>query len=243
MKEYKYSLIVASLLLLLFITSCGKPNSKLGIPVEDLHIQVAEIKADMSQFEPVIWEKEEVSRKEWSKMIYSVIENEESSMLDNNVATDIKTFCPKYDTLTQPERLNFWGQFFAALAKPESGWNAASSTLEPLKNFKKPDPITNQRVRSEGLLQLSYQDQKSYRLDCGFNWNRDQHLAPEDPRKTILNPYLNLRCGIKIMARQLKKRKSITLPENVYWSVLRTSDHQHTIKAISNMTKSLKMCQ
>ncbi len=243
MKDYKYSLIIASLLLLLFITSCGKPNAKLGIPVEDIRVDIAEVKTDVTQFEPVAWEKNNESRKEWSKMIYSVIENEEHSMLENNVATDIETFCPKYATLTQPQRLNFWGQFFAALAKPESGWDPAQSTLEPLKNFKKVDPITNQRVRSEGLLQLSYQDEKSYRLNCGFNWKRDQHLDPEDPRKTILNPYLNLRCGIKIMSRQLKNKKSITLPENVYWSVLRTSDHKHTIKEIANMTKSLKICQ
>ena len=243
MKEYKYSLIIASLLFLLFLTSCGKPNEKLSVPVEDLHIQVADVKADISQFEPIAWEKQNVSRKEWSKMIYSVIENEEPSMLNDNVAKDIETFCPNYDFLSPDQRLNFWGQFFAALAKPESDWKATESTIEPIKNFKKVDAVTNQRVRSEGLLQLSYQDEKSYRLNCGFNWNRDRNLAPEDPRKTILNPYLNLRCGIKIMSRQLKNKKSITLEENVYWSVLRTSDHQHTIKEMAKMPRSLKICQ
>ncbi|MBC7456744.1 MAG: hypothetical protein H7235_00595, partial [Bdellovibrionaceae bacterium] len=222
---------------------CGKPNEKTGVSVSDLDVHVADVKADITQFEPVVWEKTNASRKEWSKMIYSVIENEEPTMLETNVATDIHTFCPRYDSLTQSERLNFWGQFFAALAHPESGWDAAQSTLEPLKYFKHVDPITNQRVRSEGLLQLSYQDEKSHHLNCGFNWNRDRYLAPEDPRKSILNPYLNLRCGIKIMSRQLKDKKSLTLAENVYWSVLRTSDHKEEIRDIANMTKSLKICQ
>lgn len=240
MKEYKYSLIIASLLFLIFLTSCGKPNAKLGAPVEDLHIQVAEVKADMSEFEPVIWEKNNASRKEWSKMIYSVIENEEPSMLDNNVAKDIHTFCPKYDSLTQDQRLNFWGQFFAALAKPESGWDPTSQMTETSQGI---DPVTKNRVMSEGLLQLSYQDEKSYDLDCGFDWNRDRKLAKKDPRKTILNPLLNLRCGVKIMAHRLKKDSVITKESGVYWAVLRKNSRGSKITSIATMTKSLKFCQ
>ena len=241
MKDYKYSLIIASLLLLLFMTSCGKPNGKIGVPVvEDLHVKVAEVKADIAQFEPVVWEKNNESRKEWSKMIYSVIENEEPSMLENNVAKDIHTFCPKYDTLNQAQRLNFWGQFFAALAKPESDWNPTSQMVETSQGI---DPITQRRVMSEGLLQLSYQDEKSYDLDCGFDWNRDSKLAQKDPRKTILNPLLNLRCGVKIMAHRLRKDSVITKESGVYWAVLRKNSRASKIPAISKMTKSLKMCQ
>ncbi len=240
MQEYKFSLIIASLLFLLFITSCGKPNGKLGTPVDDLHIQVADVKADISQFEPVAWEKQNVSRREWSRMIYSVIENEQPEMLDDHVAKDIELFCPRYNSLTRDQRLNFWGQFFAALAKPESNWNPTSQMVESSQGI---DPVTNKRVMSEGLLQLSYQDEKSYDIDCGFDWNRDSQLSPKDPRKTILNPLLNLRCGVKIMAHRLRKDMVITKESGVYWAVLRKNSRGSKINSIARMTKSLKICQ
>jgi hypothetical protein len=240
MKNYTYSLLQTSLLCLFLITSCGKPNGKIGVPVDDLHIQVADVKTDTSNFSPLAWESKNKDAKDWSKMVYSVIENEEPAMMGQNVADDTEVFCPKYKSLTDAERLNFWGQFFAALAKPESDWNPLSQYVESTQGI---DPVTQQRVMSEGLLQLSYQDEKSYHLDCGFDWNRDKNLDLKDPRKTILNPYLNLRCGIKIMALQLKNRRSIRLDKNVYWAVLKIGGRNNNIAKISAMTKSLKICQ
>ena len=242
MKKSKY-LIKAALCSMLFLTSCGKFQVKTSPPLSEIKIEMIEVKANISEFEPLAWESNKNKRAEWSKMIYSVIENEEASLLNDGVAEDILTFCPRYATLKPAQRLNFWGQFFVALAEPESGWDSAQSTLETKKSFAAVDSVTLKPVRSEGLLQLSYQDEKNLRLNCGFNWNRDQNLDPDDSRKTIFHPYLNLRCGIKIMSRQLKNRKSITLNNNVYWSVLRTTDHQHTINQIATMTKSLKICQ
>ncbi|MBC7754226.1 MAG: hypothetical protein H7Z71_08320 [Moraxellaceae bacterium] len=242
MKKSEY-LIQASLSCILFLTSCGKLQVKESAPVSEIKVEIAEVKANISDFEPLAWETKKKSGTAWSKMIYSVIENEEDSILADGAAEDILIFCPRYATLKPAQRLNFWGQFFVALAVPESGWDPAQTTLEPDKKFKNLDSVTRKPVRSEGLLQLSYQDEKNLRLNCGFNWNRDQSLAPEDSRKTIFHPYLNLRCGIKIMSRQLKNRKSITLKDNVYWSVLRTTDNQDKIDQIATMTKSLKMCR
>jgi hypothetical protein len=174
-------------------------------------------------------------------MIYSIIKIEEPILLGQNIAQDIEIFCPTYRGLSDNERLNFWGQFFVALAKHESGWNPTSQYIE--KSMAKPDPVTKKTVASEGLLQLSYQDQKNYPFDCGFNWEKDRGLSRKDPTKTILNPYLNLRCGIKIMTHQLKKHGRITLEKNVYWAVLRTNGKYSKIKEIAKTTRALKICQ
>jgi hypothetical protein len=192
-------------------------------------------------FIPLIWEKTVMAAKGWTQYIYSVIKKEESYLLGQNVADDIEVFCPTYRNLNELQRLNFWGQFFASLAYHESSWNPVSRRIE--ESFKNKDPVTQMKVASEGLLQLSYQDEKSYRLDCGFDWNKDKNLAEKDPRKTILNPYNNLRCGIKIMSIQLKKYRTITMPSNVYWAVLKTNGRYSKISQIAKATRSLKICQ
>jgi hypothetical protein len=192
-------------------------------------------------FLPLLWEKSVVAAKGWTQIIYSVIRKDESYLLGQNVADDIEIFCPNYRNLNESQRLNFWGQFFASLAYHESGWNPVSRMVEA--NFTKPDSVTKMPVASEGLLQLSYQDENSYRLDCGFDWSKDKNLALKDPKKTILDPYNNLRCGIKIMSYQLKKYRLITMSSNVYWAVLKTNGVGSKISQISESTRSLKICQ
>jgi hypothetical protein len=192
-------------------------------------------------FFPLLWEKTVIASKGWTQIIYSVIKKEESYLLGQNVADDIEIFCPTYRKLNEQQRLNFWGQFFASLAYHESGWNPVSRMVE--SNFSYKDSVTKMPVVSEGLLQLSYQDESSYRIDCGFDWDKDKTLALKDPKKTILDPHKNLRCGIKIMSIRLKKYRSITMSSNVYWAVLKTNGLYSKIPQISRSTRSLKICQ
>lgn len=192
-------------------------------------------------FKPVAlaWEGRATGSANWSNAIYKVIRDEEPQMLGQNVADDVEVFCPKYRSLSDNQRLNFWGQLFAGIAKFESGWKPTSRMVETTMGT---DPITGRQVASEGLLQLSYQDETSYRLDCGFDWSKDKNLSNNDPRKTIFNPAYNLRCGIKIMARQLKNKRSITLKSGVYWAVLKSGGRYSQIQGISKVTKSLDFC-
>ena len=189
-------------------------------------------------FIPLIWEKTVKASKEWSNMIYSIIKTEEPILMGQNIAQDIEMFCPTYRKLNDTQRLNFWGQFFAAVAYYESRWVHTDRYVESTMGI---DPVTKSTVVSEGLLSLSYQDQKNYPFHCGFDWSKDSQLEHKDPKKTILNPYLNLRCGIKIMAYQLKKHGRIALEKNVYWSVLRSNGKR--LPQIVKMTRSLKICQ
>mgnify|MGYP000994362370 FL=1 len=135
-------------------------------------------------FEPLAWESKVKGSSSWSTTVYEVIQNEEPQMLGQNVADDVELFCPRYKSLSDKQRLNFWGQLLAGMSKFESSWNPASYYVETTMGL---DPITGRQVASEGLLQLSYQDEKSYNIDCGFDWSLDQIFTNTDPRKTIFN--------------------------------------------------------
>jgi len=81
------------------------------------------------------------------------------------------------------------------------------------------DRVSHRMVRSEGLLQLTYQDAKRY--GCDFDWKNDRNLNEHDPDKTILRPKNNLECGVKILQRQLVNHRRPLLSKLSYWSVLR----------------------
>lgn len=60
---------------------------------------------------------------------------------------------------------------------------------------------------------------------------------------TILNPYLNLNCGVGIMAQQIKRKGSIILDSGVYWAVLKGNGKYQQISGIRSMVKSLSLCK
>lgn len=188
---------------------------------------------------PLAWESKVPGSREWSNAIYHIITTEESQMLAQNIADDVETFCPKYRSLPEQQRLNFWGQLFVGMAKYESAWKPTSRMVETTMGT---DPVTGRQVASEGLLQLSYQDERSYNLDCGFDWSKDKYLSDTDPKKTIFDPKNNLRCGIKIMARQLKRARAISLTSGVYWAVLKIGGKYTKIPEIAAITKTLPFC-
>lgn len=190
--------------------------------------------------EPLAWEAKVAGSAAWSQAVYTVIKNEEPQMLGQNVADDVETYCPKYRSLNDNQRMNFWGQLFAGMAKYESAWKPSSRMVETTMGI---DPFTGRQVASEGLLQLSYQDESSYNFDCGFDWTKDKLLSDTDPKKTIFDPKNNLRCGIKIMARQLKNKRAIGLTSGVYWAVLKIGGKYTQIAGISAITKTLTFCK
>jgi hypothetical protein len=190
--------------------------------------------------EPLAWEAKVKGSNAWSNTVYKVIQTEEPQMLGQNVADDVETFCPTYRSLSDNQRLNFWGQLLAGMSKFESSWNPASYYIETTMGL---DPITGRQVASEGLLQLSYQDEKSYKLDCGFDWNIDQQYTNTDARKTIFNPHNNLRCSIKILARQLTRQRAISTTTGVYWAVLKKDGKYTKVAEIAAITKTLTFCK
>jgi hypothetical protein len=93
-------------------------------------------------------------------------------------------------------------------------------------------------VRSEGLLQLTYEDADRY--GCEFDWERDRNLGEHDPAKTILQPTNNLLCGVKILEFQLIHQRKPLLSKTSYWSPLRPGwpGFRVFLKQMSNVPKA-----
>jgi len=194
-------------------------------------------------YSPLAWEKTISEAKNWSAYIYAVIAKDEKQMLADHAATDIEIFCPNYQKLNETQRLNFWGQLIVGIAKFESNWSPISRMIE--QGLGK-DAVTGLQIASEGLLQLSYQDARYHGTACAFDWNKDKVLQasnPKDPRKTILDPYKNLRCGIQILSEQLDKHHALVIDSGVYWSVLKKNGKYQKVDKIAGYTKSLSFCK
>jgi hypothetical protein len=190
----------------------------------------------------------------WTAKVFEVIRNEtDLHKLSTPIPKDMATFCPQYKNLNETQRMTVWGQLIAAISYRESGWRPTTTFIEP---DHKVDSITKKYVRSEGLLQLSYQDVSSYKeLNCGFDWKKDKNLAPNSADKSILAPYRNLRCGILILAHKVKKNQQIST-SGTYWSVLRPvfnpnvklddprrGNKNSKVAWLAEQTKSLSFCR
>lgn len=187
---------------------------------------------------PLAWESSKYpERTAWSQHLQKIILDDWSSLLPG--ADDITNFCPRYHTLDNNERANVWAQLFVAITKYESAYSPVSRMHETTMGT---DPVTSQPVYSEGLLQLSYQDIK-WAPWCKFDWSVDKKLSATDPKKTILNPFLNLDCGVGIMAKQIKSKGAIVVSSGVYWAVIKSGGRYQKINEIQSIVKALSLCK
>lgn len=183
------------------------------------------------------WEKSNPKRSVWSSQVYSLIKNE---LFDNfNNAHDAKRFCPNYANLSDDQKATVWSELISAISYYESGWSPTSRMKEEKMGQ---DPITKQPVYSEGLMQLSYQDVQ-WAPYCKFDWEKDKTLTSTDPNKTILNPQINLDCGVRILGNQIHNKMNVILSSEVYWAVLRDGGSYQKIDEITSMTKKLQFCR
>jgi hypothetical protein len=182
---------------------------------------------------PLAWEKDP-SRKKWSQYLFTEIEKN-IDILDK--AKDIEYFCPNYALLKSYEKINVWGQLIAGMAYYESSFDPTARYLEPMSEY---DPVTGNAIVSEGLLQLGYSDALYH--GCNFNWNIDSQLEPGDPRKTILDPYRNLNCGIIILSKQIQKHGNIMINKGAYWAVIKTGHRNNKSQQIRKLISNYSMC-
>jgi hypothetical protein len=152
---------------------------------------------------------------EWDQVVETAIPPE---MLSTEVPRDVRRFCPRFYRLDETDKRAFWAYFFQALASAEAGLNPRTNVRHTEPEVAVIDPVTHRLVHSEGLLQLTYEDQQRY--GCNFDWEKDRHLPPHDPQKTILNPENNLRCGINILSNQIIDQHKPLFSSKSYWSTL-----------------------
>jgi hypothetical protein len=187
-------------------------------------------------FEPLAWEAVKPASKPWSQFVFTLLGTEAKDLL---LAQDWNRFCARFPDLNSHQKINVAGQLIAGIVKFESGFN-------PLNRFQEStmgtDPITGQPVWSEGLMQLSYQDIQGYPF-CQFDWNQDEELNPTDPQKTILDPFKNLYCGMRILAQQVKRKGRIVIDSGAYWAVIKENGRFEKINEIAAIVSRLKVCR
>lgn len=177
----------------------------------------------------------------WTGYVHEAVKAYGAALLAG--PSDVATFCPKYASLSTTDKLNFWAQLVAAMTKYESNFNPTTRYTETSMGI---DPVTGKQVVSEGLLQLSYQDERNYSSVapagvCDFDYAADSKLAINDIRRTIFDPKTNLTCGVFILNRLAVKKGIIAVDSGAYWSVLRPSGTR--LASIRSLTKATSFCQ
>lgn len=215
-------------------------NNEVSAPPEEAEQKLPEPSAPIEKPfspHPLLWEANNKSAVMWSAYTMQVIGSDYAGTYLRG-AKDVGNFCPKFKNLGSSQKINFWAFLLSAITKYESNF-------KPVTRFREPglgrDLVTNEPVYSEGLLQLSYQDAKIH--NCEFDWSRDRHLSPKDPRKTIFDPLKNLKCGIGILAAQLRRSGNISVNRGeAYWSVLQPSGRYSKVRQIQTLTRRMPFC-
>jgi len=191
---------------------------------------------------PILAKKVELGQEthwnvEWDKIIELAIPPE---MVSRQVPRDVRRFCPRFYEMQEADKRAFWAYFFQALAGAEAGLKPTTRVRHTEPEVAVVDKVSGRMVRSEGLLQLTYEDQKRY--GCDFDWQHDKTLPANDPGKTILQPKNNLECGVKILDNQIIDQKKPLRAQTSYWSTLRpgTVSYRVFAKQMTNVPLACK---
>lgn len=194
------------------------PPAKIAQVIPQVKTKVPVIK--IAPPTPIQMKRVEIGGPTWKPAWDRVIElSLPHAMLTQSVPRDVRRFCPRFYRMDTTNKREFWAYFFQALAAAEAGLNPRADVRHTQPQLAVRDRVTGKIVRSEGLLQLAYEDAKRY--GCHFNWAADRKLPPRDPARTILNPADNLKCGIKILSTQIIKHHKPLLSPSGYWETLR----------------------
>jgi hypothetical protein len=169
---------------------------------------------------------------QWDKFVEQALPAE---MLSSQVARAVRPFCPRFNSMSEVDKRAYWAYFFQALSGVEAGLEPTADTRHTEPEVAIVDTVTKRRVRSEGLLQLTYMDADRY--GCDFDWAKDKELAEKDPDKTILQPKNNLTCGIRILHTQLIDKGEPLATGKSYWSTLHpgTGSYRVFVKQMRNV--------
>jgi hypothetical protein len=159
---------------------------------------------------------DETWQPDWDVTIEKALPEE---LLSAKMSRKVAEFCPRFGSMSNPDRRAFWAYFFQALAGAEAGLRSTADVQHREAQVAIVDGVSHHMVRAQGLLQLTYEDARRY--GCNFDWNADKHLPPHDPDKTILQPENNLLCGINILDSQIDVQNKPLLTKSSYWSTLR----------------------
>lgn len=167
----------------------------------------------------ISWEIDHPERRDWTAYALQLALAWHG---DFNLAKDITTIRPDWQSLTVQQRCTVIVQLFAAIAFYESSWNPKCSSVDA---GEVDDPLTY----SDGLMQVSAADQQ---------WSSDYGYSHED----LLTPKPNLKLAFAIMGQQILNQHRIILNKGIdhcYWSTLSKGYAQNKVDEIIEMVNSL----
>jgi len=190
---------------------------------------------------PIAEKKAELGGTTWDPGWDQIVERAlPAEMLSGPVPRDVRRFCPRFGAMPEGDKRAFWAYFFQALAGAEAGLDPKTRVRHTEAAVAVKDGVTGRPVRSEGLLQLTYEDQERY--GCDFDWDHDKRLPANDPAKTILTPKNNLECGVKILRKQIIEARKPLFSSSSYWSTLRPGTASYRVFA-KQMTNPPEACK
>jgi hypothetical protein len=189
---------------------------------------------------PIDAKKAELGGKTWDPEWDMIVEKSiPAEMLSSQVPRDVKRFCPRFYDMNETDKRAFWAYFFQALAGAEAGLDPKTRAHHTQPGVNVRDGVSGMSGRTEGLLQLTYEDEKRY--GCDFDWQSDRKLPAKDPNRTILQPKNNLECGVKILANQIIVQHRPLLYHAGYWSTLQPGRPSYRVFA-KEMTNPPAAC-
>jgi hypothetical protein len=190
-----------------------------------------------------LWAGKHPLAEQWTLFAESAISKYGDSLLDG--PADVNDFCPGYFKASTQEKVDFFVQFLAAMSKYESSFDP---TLRYTETSMGTDPVTGLQVVSEGLFQLSYQDENTYRGQvpggtCDFDLSGDRRYPIDDLRRSILDPSKNITCAVVILNRQIERVNRLAVSTGAYWAVIKTSNTGNKLPEIKAITRALPFCK
>jgi len=174
---------------------------------------VRRVAVAQSSGKALAWESGHPERRAWSDELRKAIRAHISS-LEN--ASDIQDFAPDYSRLSTQDRVDVWATLIVAMSRFESKYDPTAIYPESFG------------VDSIGLLQLSYENETYYRLE-----------RLDRSARSLEDPLVNIRCGVKILAVLVKRDGVIASGTGSssrggarYWSTLRTDGKLSDIQRI-----------
>jgi hypothetical protein len=106
---------------------------------------------------PIAEKKDELGEQSWDPQWDEIVERGlPPEMLSSSMAREVRSYCPRFATMSEADKRAFWAYTFQALAGAEAGLKPTTNVRHTEPEVAVKDTVTGQMVRSEGLLQLTY---------------------------------------------------------------------------------------
>lgn len=181
----------------------------------ETEVVVAETEPPPPAHPAAAWDSEPEGRA-WTDITHLAVDELGAALL-TAVPEDVGAYCPRYEALGAAERRAFWVHVISVLARFESNYKPAVQYKESFTDSKA------QPVISRGLLQISKESANGY--GCKIGDAQELH-----------DPTINLRCGVRILARWITRDGVIARRTDGkwkgaarYWSPFRRDNSRETI--------------